>query len=91
MFRVLQTTDDAQLAVMKLDEGQVSGEFGNEHPGSEQWLFVLEGDGQVKIGEHTSALAVGDLVLIPKGAPHQVIGPNRTLSFYAPPAYPAEG
>lgn len=91
MLRVLHTTEGAQAAVMALEEGQVSGEFANEHPDSEQWLFLLDGGGSVRVGERPAPLAAGDLLVIPKGALHQVTGPNRTLSFYSPPAYPEDG
>lgn len=89
-FRVLETTDRHQIAVMELAEGQASGEFGNDHPQADQVVYVLSGGGWARIGEETIHLGAGDLLVVPAGVDHQILGPNRTLSFYAPVAYPDE-
>lgn len=86
-FKIFSTTDRTQIAVMNLGEGQTSGEFGTDHPQADQILVVLEGGGSVKVGDEERALSKGDVVLVPAGAPHQVRGPNKTLSVYGPPAY----
>lgn len=90
-FEVLATTKKTQVAVMNLGEGEVSGEFGTDHPQADQLLYIIEGSGSVKVGDQEKDLDQGDLVLIPAGAPHQVRGPNRSISFYGPVAYPEEG
>jgi mannose-6-phosphate isomerase-like protein (cupin superfamily) len=90
LFRVLETTDRAQVALMVLRNGDVSGEFGTDHPQAEQILVVLEGGGSIRVGDEEEALAAGDVVVIPAGAPHQVRGPSRSLSVYSPVAYPDE-
>lgn len=87
-FKILETTDRSQLAVMVLADGEVSGEFGNEHPDSDQIVVVLQGSGRARVRDETVNLQTGDVLVVPAGAPHQVIGPNRTLNFYAPVAYP---
>jgi mannose-6-phosphate isomerase-like protein (cupin superfamily) len=89
-FRVLETTDRLQVAVMELEDGQTSGDYGTDHPHADQLVIVLEGAGTVRCEDETIPLTGGDVVLIPAGADHQVIGPNRTLNVYAPVAYPDE-
>lgn len=87
-FRVLETTDRAQIAVMVLGPEDVSGEMGTDHPQSDQILLVLDGGGSVRIDDEEEELHAGDVVIVPAGKAHQVRGPNRTLNFYAPVAYP---
>lgn len=89
-FDILKTSGKSQLAVMNLAEGQASGKMGTDHPQSDQILVVLEGGGSAKVGDEEVTLSVGDVLFIPAGAPHQVFGPNKTLNFYAPVAYPNE-
>jgi mannose-6-phosphate isomerase-like protein (cupin superfamily) len=90
LFRVLETTDRAQVAVMVLGEGEVSGEFGTDHPQADQILFVMEGGGSLRVEDEEAELHTGDVAVIPAGKRHQVRGPNRTLHVYAPVAYPDE-
>ncbi|MEZ0325593.1 MAG: cupin domain-containing protein [Fimbriimonas sp.] len=89
-FEVLHTTDRTQVALMVLKEGETSGEYGTDHPQADQTLVVLEGGGSIKCEGKTANLQPGDVVLIPAGAKHQVIGPNRTFNVYSPVAYPDE-
>jgi len=89
-FDVLKTSGKSQVAVMDLGEGEVSGEMKSDHPQSDQVLLVLEGGGSAKVGDEEVTLSVGDVLFIPAGAPHQVRGPNKSLNFYAPVAYPDE-
>jgi quercetin dioxygenase-like cupin family protein len=89
-WTVFEGTERSQAALMRLGEGEQSGEYGSEHPGSDQWLYCLGGSGTVKCEGKESEFSSGDLVLIPAPAKHQVIGgPCVILNFYAPPAYPA--
>lgn len=89
-FSVLETTENLQAGLMVLANGQTSGEYGTDHPQADQLILVLEGGGSVKCEEESTELAAGDVVLIPAGSDHQVIGPNRTLNVYAPVAYPED-
>jgi len=90
-FKVLKTTERTQFAVMTLQPGEESGEFGNEHAGSDQWLLVLEGEGEATSESGTEKIQTGDLVLIPAPEKHQFKGagskPLKTITFYGPPAY----
>jgi len=89
-------SDATQAAVMSLRPGESSSEkIENEHPRAEQWLFVISGIGIAKIGRRRIRLNAGDLLLIPKKAPHQITNTGRArllaLNFYSPPAYTREG
>jgi mannose-6-phosphate isomerase-like protein (cupin superfamily) len=90
-FEILLTSDRSQIAVMTLQAGQASGDYGTDHPNSDQILTVLEGGGKVRCEGEDKDLQPGDVVHIPAGAKHQVFGPNRTLNVYSPAAYPDEG
>lgn len=90
LFRVLETTDRCQVAVMVLKEGEVSGEFGTDHPQADQVMVVLEGAGSARVEDDEVPLRQGDVLVIPAGKRHQIRGPNRSLNVYAPIAYPDE-
>ena len=90
-FSVLATTERTQFAVMVLQAGETSGEYGNEHADSDQWLLVLEGNGEVLTEEGKKDVATGDIVLVPAPEKHRFkctgSSPLRTVSIYGPPAY----
>ncbi|HEX3598645.1 MAG TPA: cupin domain-containing protein [Lacipirellulaceae bacterium] len=99
-FDVLAATRQAQAAMMTLaPKGVSDDEIGNEHPRSEQWLFVLAGSGTAIIrsaGTETAvALKRGSLLTIEKGELHQIRNTGRTrlrtINFYVPPAYSTAG
>jgi mannose-6-phosphate isomerase-like protein (cupin superfamily) len=100
-FQVLTSTSGSQAAMMTLAPGAATGsEPDNEHPRSEQWLFVISGTGEAVIGGGGGArrrvkLRDNSLLLIEKGEPHQIKNTGRrmlrTINFYVPPAYDAEG
>jgi mannose-6-phosphate isomerase-like protein (cupin superfamily) len=95
LFKPLLNTPSLQAAMMTLKPGEVSGEFGDEHPKAEQWLFVVSGSGAALGKASRTALRTGSLLLVRKNEPHQIknIGrkPLVTMNFYAPPAYTATG
>ena len=94
-FDVLASTEKSQVASMMIAPAKTSGEFGTEHPQSDQVLLVLAGEASVRVGDETLALKAGDLCVIEAGEPHQVrnsgLGPLRTLNVYAPAAYDQNG
>ena len=67
----------------------------NEHPQSEQWLFVVSGSGRALVNKRRVAIRANSLLLIKKGEIHQVTNTGRraliTVNFYAPPAYTKDG
>jgi mannose-6-phosphate isomerase-like protein (cupin superfamily) len=100
-FELIARTRSAQAAMMTLRPGGVSEEEpGNEHPASEQWLFIVSGTGEARIGKTRSRLKrvplkENSLLVIEKGELHQIRNTGRrplvTLNLYVPPAYDAKG
>jgi mannose-6-phosphate isomerase-like protein (cupin superfamily) len=100
-FNLLAHTRELQAALMTLRPGGTSDdEPSNEHSGSEQWLFVISGSGEAKIGKRRGQLRrvkleTGSLLIIERGELHQIINTGkrslRSINFYAPPAYNEEG
>ena len=94
-FEPLHATGTSQAAMMTLAPGETSSEASdNEHAWAEQWLYVVSGQGVAR-GKKTIELAVGTLLLIEKGEPHQIENTGKTplvtLNIYAPPAYADDG
>jgi mannose-6-phosphate isomerase-like protein (cupin superfamily) len=94
-FDVLASSPLSQAAIMVLKSGQASGELANEHPRSEQWVFVVSGSGAVITPERRVAIRKNSLVQINRREAHQVRNTGRrplvTLNFYTPPAYTRRG
>jgi mannose-6-phosphate isomerase-like protein (cupin superfamily) len=76
---------------MTLAPGKSSGPKGNEHPKSEQVLFVVEGEILAEIGEEQTMLRKGDAVIVPAGVAHRFVNHSGssalTFNVYSPPAY----
>jgi quercetin dioxygenase-like cupin family protein len=90
-WKVLSTTEKSQAAMMSLGLGEVSGEYGTDHPQADQWLYCLSGSGSATVEGREITFSAGDLLLIEAGEKHQLRGgPCRTLNFYSPAAYPDE-
>ena len=100
-FAQILSTTNAQAAMMNLKPGAASDdEPSNEHPQSEQWLFVISGAGRAVVGKSRQALRHIDvrknsLLVIEQGELHQIKNtgtvPLRTVSLYVPPAYDSDG
>src|SRR5438045_3993321 len=95
-FKVLFDTRSAQAAVMVLKPGESTEDKPmNEHPRSEQWLYVVSGTAKAIIGKRRFGLRERSLLLIEKGEIHQITNTGRglmvSLNLYAPPAYSKEG
>ncbi|MGI8906739.1 MAG: cupin domain-containing protein [Candidatus Sumerlaeaceae bacterium] len=99
-FDVLLSSLELQCARMTLPPGGASEDQPhNEHPGSEQWLFVISGTGEAiaRRGQtyRRVELAPNSLVLIEKRELHQIRNTGRkplvTINFYSPPAYTEDG
>jgi len=90
-FDVLETAKRCQTAVMTLGPGEESGPKQNEHPDSEQVLYVIEGELEAEIGERRFTLRAGDSVIVGTQIPHRFSNrsdrPALTFNVYAPPAY----
>ena len=90
-FDVLLETNGAQVAVMTLAPGDATGGPDNEHASSDQWLYVVTGEGRATVSGETIALTAGDLVVIEAGETHEIEAtssdPLETLNLYVPPEY----
>jgi mannose-6-phosphate isomerase-like protein (cupin superfamily) len=88
-FKVLQETSRSQTAVMTIAPGADAGP--EEEHGGDQIIYVVEGEGVVRVAGTEHHARPGALVVIPAGARHHVRNPGRTplffLTVYAPPAY----
>jgi oxalate decarboxylase/phosphoglucose isomerase-like protein (cupin superfamily) len=100
-FSLLAATRSAQFAKITLAPGSASdSEASNEHPRSEQWVFVVSGSGEAFVGKRRgqlrrTRLRQNSLLVIEKGELHQIKNTGRrplvTLNWYVPPAYEADG
>jgi len=94
-FRVALGNRRTQAAEMVIAPGDAEGGPGNRHRGADQWLFVVSGTGEARIKGKRYSLREGALVLIEHGEQHEIRNTGRsalkTLNFYSPPAYRANG
>jgi mannose-6-phosphate isomerase-like protein (cupin superfamily) len=90
-FHLAIGNEQSQAAEMVLQPGETEGGPDNRHRGSDQWLYVVQGQGTAIINNHPYFLKSGVLVLIEKGDTHEILAagtePLKTLNFYVPPAY----
>jgi len=90
-FRVSLNNPRSQAAEMVIGPGDSEGGQDNRHPDSDQWLFVVAGQGEAVVAGKSNALTAGMLLLIERGEPHEIKNtgkePLKTLNIYVPPAY----
>lgn len=94
-FQVVAGNGRAEAAVMVIQPGKSEGGPQNRHRGSDQWLYVVGGEGTATVKGSSHALCPGALLLIERGETHEIQAkgslPLRTLNFYVPPAYSEDG
>ena len=94
-FAVVAGNARSQAAEMVLAPGHSEGGPDNRHRGSDQWLFVVSGEGSATIAGEIHVLRPGTLVLIERGETHEITSngdePLRTVNVYVPPVYSAGG
>lgn len=90
-WNVLGGTERSQAAEMTLPPGEKEGGPDNRHEGSDQWLYVVSGEGLAVVSQQEVELKAGMLLLIEAGEPHEIRNtgnvPLKTLNVYAPPVY----
>ena len=90
-FHVVVGNDRSQAAVMVLSKGDSTGGSDNRHPDSDQWLYVVSGEGEAIVEQQRQRLRPGTLLLIECNEAHQIANtgdkPLKTVNFYVPPAY----
>jgi len=89
-IRSILDRSNAPVANQSLAEAQLPEGAATErhyHRVSEEFYFILEGSGEMTVGEETATVGPGDAILIPPGARH-TIRARTTLRFLcccAPP------
>jgi len=58
------------LAEATVEPGAATAE--HYHPRSEELYYFVAGEGRMRLGEHESAVVVGDCVVIPPGTAHKL-------------------
>lgn len=77
----------AQIVMMSIPAGEEIGE--ETHP-ADQTTFIVSGEGQVVVDGSQTKVVANRLVVIPKGAKHNIInkgeGDLKIFTIYSPPA-----
>ncbi len=75
------------LALATWAPGQ--GNVEHTHPNCEEVVYVLEGVIDHTLGEQLAHLSAGDVIVVPRGAPHRLVNnsaaPVRTLIVFSSP------
>jgi mannose-6-phosphate isomerase-like protein (cupin superfamily) len=78
-----------QIVLMNIPAGE---EIGMETHPADQTTYIVEGEAQVVIDGHSTKATPNHLVVVPKGAEHNIVnkgsGALKLFSVYAPPAEP---
>jgi len=78
-----------QIVLMSIPAGE---EIGTETHPADQTTFIVEGTAKVTIDDHNTTATPNHLVVVPKGAKHNIVntgsGELKLFSVYAPPAEP---
>ena len=78
-----------QIVLMSIPAGE---EIGTETHPADQTTYIVDGEAQFVIDGHSTKAGANHLVVVPKGAQHNVInkgsGALKLFSVYAPPAEP---
>ena len=79
--------ENVQIVLMSIPPGEDIGE--ETHP-ADQTTFFVSGEGQAVVDGHRTKVGENHLLVIPKGAKHNIINkgeePLKLYSVYAPPA-----
>jgi quercetin dioxygenase-like cupin family protein len=69
----------AGLAVFDAGKGNVE----HVHPNCEEIVFVLDGGVEHTLGDQSTTLSEGDLIVVPRGVPHRLFnhGPGAARAF----------
>ena len=67
----LEMVDDLEMYLLNMDAGAVLDSRAH-HPGSEEYLTILEGKIEVTAGEHTEILAPEDCAIYAADVPHSI-------------------
>lgn len=87
--KVLSATDSTRVMVVGMEDGQ---EIPLHTPGVELALAIMEGAGEVWVGDAPRPVAAGDLVVIPAGTTRGVRAKGRLvfMNVVSPPPTAAD-
>ncbi len=79
--------ETCQIVMMNIEAGE---DIGEETHDADQTTFFVSGEGQAVIDGHATKVAANHLIVIPKGAKHNIINkgqePLKLFTVYSPPA-----
>ena len=82
--------ENVQIVLMSLEPGQ---DIGEETHDADQTTYFVSGEGQAVVDGKKTKVAPNHLIVIPKGACHNIVNkgeePLKLYSIYSPPAEPA--
>ncbi len=88
--KVIYTGTQSQLVLMSIPVG---GDIGMEtHPGTDQLLFFVEGNGDAIFNGESQPIKANDVVSVPAGTEHNFVNigqvPLKLYTVYSPPNHP---
>jgi mannose-6-phosphate isomerase-like protein (cupin superfamily) len=82
-FTVLLPREETECAEVILEEWPANSEAPlNRHPDMEQLYYIVTGKAQVVVGDEKGEVTAGDLVFIPRDAPHAISNTGEEKLVY---------
>ncbi len=79
--------DNCQVVLMSIEAGE---DIGEETHDADQTTFIVSGEGQAVVDGSRTKLVANHMVIIPKGAKHNIVNkgeePLKLFTVYSPPA-----
>ena len=90
--QILETGKYSQIVLMSIPVGKEIGE--EVHEGTDQFIFIVDGDAEVTVDDERFGVEVDDMVFIAAGKRHNVKNAGdedlKLYSIYSPPAHQEE-
>lgn len=87
--KVICTGNWSQVVLMSIPPGEDIGE--EIHPGTDQILFIVDGEGEATLNNHTSSFKEKDFIFVPAGTRHNFKNTGdddlKLYTVYSPPAH----
>jgi len=86
MWYPLEPTNDMLYIIAqqkRLDEEEKWSMQTQSKPIFDEYLFVVEGNGKIYVGDEIYDVEPRDLVIVPRGVTHKVVGDITVLAFIA--------
>ena len=79
--------ENCQVVMMNIEAGE---DIGEETHDADQTTFFVSGEGQAVVDGHRTKVTANHMIIIPKGAKHNIINkgdePLKLFTVYSPPA-----